>query len=86
MPQYEYEIPELGQRVTLIRAVEERDAPIQVVRRTVPDSITIAGSASNPFDFDQQYQQGLRRVEERGMLPRDFTKAELKQAATTKVD
>lgn len=86
MPQYEYDIPELGQRVTLIRAVEERDAPIRVVRRTVPDTVAIVGAAANPFDFDTQYKQGLRRVEERGMLPRDFSKAELAKAAATKVE
>lgn len=86
MPAYEYDIPELDQRATLIRPVERRDEPIQVIRRTVPDSITIAGAAANPLDFDAQFARGLQQAEARGQIPRDFTISELKQAAAAKVD
>ncbi|RME72405.1 MAG: hypothetical protein D6781_02290 [Verrucomicrobia bacterium] len=70
MPLYEYEIPEAGLRFTLQREVERRDDPVRVVRCTVPRSLAIAGSARNPFEFDDQVQRGYRKLEEEGRLPR----------------
>jgi hypothetical protein len=78
MPVYEYFIPELDQRVALLRPVERRDDPLEVKRVTVPDRIAIAGSAQDPHSFDNQYARGLRRLEQRGELPRDFTTEQLK--------
>ncbi|MBS0229458.1 MAG: hypothetical protein JSS23_12305 [Proteobacteria bacterium] len=87
MPSYDYELPELGgMRVTLIRPVAERDDPIRVIRRTVPDRVSVSGSAQNPVDFDVQYKRGLQQAEARGQLPRDFSAGQLKRAAAIKVD
>ena len=80
MPAYEYECPELGLTTTLLRPVEERDKPLQLIRRTVPDSIAIAGAAANPHDPDAQMRAGFRRLEERGQLPRDFSVKQIKGA------
>jgi len=84
MPSYDYNIPELGQTVTLLRPVKDRDKPIAVERRGVPDRIAIAGAASDPYSFDNQYAKGLRTLERRGKLPRDFTKKQFAQAAAIK--
>jgi len=80
MPAYDYEIPELDATVTLIRPVERRDEPLRLVRRTVPDSISIAGAAANPHDPDAQMRAGFKRLEERGQLPRDFTVKQIQSA------
>lgn len=81
-----YHLPELDQDVELIRPKGEEDKPLSLVRRTVPDSVAIAGSTENPYSFDNQYKRGLKTLEERGQLPRDFSKAELAAARDTKVD
>lgn len=80
MPAYQYECPELGLTLTLLRPVDERDKPLRLIRRTVPDSIAIAGAASNPHDPDAQMRAGFRRLEERGQLPRDFSVKQIKGA------
>lgn len=80
MPAYEYECPELGLTLTLLRSVDERDKPLQLVRKTVPDSIAIAGSAANPHDPDAQMRAGFKRLEERGNLPRDFSVKQIQSA------
>jgi hypothetical protein len=67
MPAYEYEIPEAGQTITLIRPVERRDEPVIVRRVQVPQSIAIAGAAANPFDPEAQMRLGWKRLEERGL-------------------
>ena len=79
MPVYEYFIPELDQKVQLLRPVERRDDPLDVKRVTVPDRIAIAGAAPNPHDFDAQARRGWQRLEERGQLPRDFTTKQVKE-------
>jgi len=84
MPSYEYDIPELGQTVTLLRPVKDRDKPIAVERRGVPDRIAIASTASDPYSFDAQYAKGLRTLERRGKLPGDFSKKQLAEAASIK--
>lgn len=84
MPVYDYHIPELGLDVTLRRPVGKRDAPLAIKRRTVPDRITISGAVADPYSFDAQYAKGLRTLENRGQLPRDFSKKQLAKAKTIK--
>lgn len=79
MPAYDYEIPETDQRITLIRPVHRRDEPLRLVRIAVPDRITIAGAAVNPFTFENQLERGWRKMEDRGTLPRDFNPREVKE-------
>lgn len=80
MPAYEYEVPELDCMITLLRPVDRRDEPLRLVRKTVPDSVTIGGSAGDPFDPDANMRAGWRRLEERGAMPRDFSKKQVAQA------
>jgi hypothetical protein len=67
MPAYEYEIPELGQTITLIRPVERRDEPVLIRRMEVPRTLAISGAAANPWDPETQMRQGWKRLEERGL-------------------
>lgn len=85
MPSYEYEIPEAGVRITLIRPVERRDEPVHVRRIEVPAHVAIAGSAAHPLDCDAGARQGWKRMEESGELARikDFKPSEVKRALET---
>ena len=69
MPLYDYEITAAGTDevlavISLSRPVKERDA-ITIRRRTVPDSVAIAGSAANSRAPGRQVLDAYRRIEQR---------------------
>ena len=83
MPLYEYEIPEAGQRIVLMRPIDRRDEPVHVRRVEVPDEIAIAGvstSAKAPGDFDSGIREGLARY---GESIRDYTPDQIQHALET---
>lgn len=71
MPSYLYRCKKTGRELVLIRPVDRRDDPVEespgheYERVTVPESITIGGSAPDPFDMRTQVLRGWQKEEER---------------------
>ena len=68
MPVYVFENPELGARLELPFAVAERPDEIVLKRKTVPDRVAVAGSATSEFAQRSDLANAYKRLEERGML------------------
>lgn len=68
MPLYVFENQQHGLRAEIPFSVDERPDTIVLVRKTVPDSVAIAGSATSTFDRLKDPLHGYKRLEERGQL------------------
>jgi hypothetical protein len=73
MPADVYEIPEARQEIILVRPVDQRDDPVEIRRRTVPDTLAVVGSASCAILEKMTPAYGYKRLEERGELARNGT-------------
>lgn len=68
MPLYVFENPELGARLELPFAVADRPDEIVLKRKTVPDRIAVAGSATSEYAQRSDLGHAYQRLEERGLL------------------
>lgn len=68
MPVYVYENHEHGLRAELPFAIADRPDEIVLKRKTVPDTVAIAGSATSLFAQHSDLGNAYKRLEERGML------------------
>lgn len=88
MPLYVFENQQYDVQVELPFAIAERPEEIVLKRKTVPDRVAIAGSATSEVAEKLSPAYGYRKLEERGQLdPRlnggrksDFTNAQRKAA------
>lgn len=68
MPVYVFENQEHGLRAELPFAIAERPDEIVLKRKTCPDTVAVAGSATSLFAERSDLQNAYKRLEERGML------------------
>ncbi|HLP07943.1 MAG TPA: hypothetical protein VK178_07240 [Opitutaceae bacterium] len=68
MPVYVFENKELGLRAELPFPVAERPEQIVLTRKTVPDTVAIAGSATSILAESSDLARAYKRLEERGAL------------------
>lgn len=87
MPAYDYEVVRGGKvlgTLTLVMPIAERDA-VFIRRRTVPDHVTVMGSAHDPMDFTSSVLRGYYKKEQRegSRFKSEFTKKQIAKIHST---